>query len=244
MRAKARDDAARRARGRGRGGLHGVHGRPKRRDACADRRRCRRRSPLVPTRSPSWRERVRAQLTSSVAGDAEAAIELAEAASRVARRLAELNLPAKLRIVRRGHVSGKTAACGLAGAADYVLEAAGDRKTAAGDADVREQTAAEEIHEVGHTWIIAAETIGSSMPEAVVRRPVHKVEPGLTRATSSCGTGIRTPTSGSRDRRPTVRRSRNGRQNCSRGTGAPPGGQAARPAGSEPRRDRRHSSTS
>jgi hypothetical protein len=30
------------------------------------------------------------------------------------------------------------------------------------------------------------------------------------RATSSCGTGIRTPTSGSRDRRPTVRRSRNG----------------------------------
>jgi formiminotetrahydrofolate cyclodeaminase len=37
---------------------------------------------------------VRAQLSSSVAGDAEAAIELAEAASRVARRLAALNLPA------------------------------------------------------------------------------------------------------------------------------------------------------
>jgi methenyltetrahydrofolate cyclohydrolase len=36
-------------------------------------------------------ERVRAQLTSSVAGDAEAAIELARAAARVARRLAELN---------------------------------------------------------------------------------------------------------------------------------------------------------
>ncbi len=36
-------------------------------------------------------QRVRAQLTSSVAGDAEAAIELAEAASRVARQLAELN---------------------------------------------------------------------------------------------------------------------------------------------------------
>jgi formiminotetrahydrofolate cyclodeaminase len=37
---------------------------------------------------------VRAQLSSSVAGDAEAAIELAEAASRVARRLAALNFPA------------------------------------------------------------------------------------------------------------------------------------------------------
>ena len=37
---------------------------------------------------------VRAQLASSVAGDAEAAIELAEAASRVARRLAALNVPA------------------------------------------------------------------------------------------------------------------------------------------------------
>ena len=36
-------------------------------------------------------ERVRAQLTSSVAGDAEAAVELAESAARVARRLAELN---------------------------------------------------------------------------------------------------------------------------------------------------------
>jgi len=36
-------------------------------------------------------QRVRAQLTSSVAGDAEAAIELAQAASRVARQLAELN---------------------------------------------------------------------------------------------------------------------------------------------------------
>jgi hypothetical protein len=35
--------------------------------------------------------RVGAQLTSSVAGDAEAAEELASAASRVARRLAELN---------------------------------------------------------------------------------------------------------------------------------------------------------
>ena len=35
--------------------------------------------------------RVRAQLTSSVAGDAEAAEELARAAARVARRLAELN---------------------------------------------------------------------------------------------------------------------------------------------------------
>jgi formiminotetrahydrofolate cyclodeaminase len=36
-------------------------------------------------------QRVRRQLTSSVAGDAEAAIELAQAASRVARQLAELN---------------------------------------------------------------------------------------------------------------------------------------------------------
>lgn len=36
-------------------------------------------------------ERVRVQLTSSVAGDAEAAVELARAAARVARRLAELN---------------------------------------------------------------------------------------------------------------------------------------------------------
>jgi formiminotetrahydrofolate cyclodeaminase len=36
---------------------------------------------------------VRAQLTSSVAGDAEAAIELARAAGRAARRLAELNRP-------------------------------------------------------------------------------------------------------------------------------------------------------
>jgi formiminotetrahydrofolate cyclodeaminase len=36
-------------------------------------------------------DRVRSQLTSSVAGDAEAAIELARAAARVARRLAELN---------------------------------------------------------------------------------------------------------------------------------------------------------
>jgi formiminotetrahydrofolate cyclodeaminase len=36
-------------------------------------------------------ERVREQLTSSVAGDAEAAGELARAAARVARRLAELN---------------------------------------------------------------------------------------------------------------------------------------------------------
>jgi formiminotetrahydrofolate cyclodeaminase len=36
---------------------------------------------------------VRAQLTSSVAGDAEAAIELARAAARAARRLAELNRP-------------------------------------------------------------------------------------------------------------------------------------------------------
>ena len=36
-------------------------------------------------------ERVRAQLHSSVAGDAEAAVELARAAARVARRLAELN---------------------------------------------------------------------------------------------------------------------------------------------------------
>lgn len=36
-------------------------------------------------------EKVRAQLTSSVAGDAEAAVELAQAAARVARRLAELN---------------------------------------------------------------------------------------------------------------------------------------------------------
>ena len=35
--------------------------------------------------------RVRAQLTSSVAGDAEAAVELARSAARVARRLAELN---------------------------------------------------------------------------------------------------------------------------------------------------------
>jgi formiminotetrahydrofolate cyclodeaminase len=39
--------------------------------------------------------RVLPQLSSSVAGDAEAAIELAEAASRVARRLAALNLPAQ-----------------------------------------------------------------------------------------------------------------------------------------------------
>ena len=36
-------------------------------------------------------EAVRAQLKSSVAGDAEAAVELARAAARVARRLAELN---------------------------------------------------------------------------------------------------------------------------------------------------------
>jgi methenyltetrahydrofolate cyclohydrolase len=36
-------------------------------------------------------ERVRAQLRSSVAGDAEAAAELARAAAKVARRLAELN---------------------------------------------------------------------------------------------------------------------------------------------------------
>jgi formiminotetrahydrofolate cyclodeaminase len=36
-------------------------------------------------------EKVRTQLTSSVAGDAEAAVELARAAARVARRLAELN---------------------------------------------------------------------------------------------------------------------------------------------------------
>jgi formiminotetrahydrofolate cyclodeaminase len=36
-------------------------------------------------------EHVRSQLTSSVAGDAEAAVELARAAARVARRLAELN---------------------------------------------------------------------------------------------------------------------------------------------------------
>ncbi len=36
-------------------------------------------------------QRVREQLTSSVAGDAEAAIELAQAASRVARRLADMN---------------------------------------------------------------------------------------------------------------------------------------------------------
>ena len=37
-------------------------------------------------------EGVRAQLSTSVAGDAEAAVELARAASRVARRLAELNV--------------------------------------------------------------------------------------------------------------------------------------------------------
>jgi formiminotetrahydrofolate cyclodeaminase len=36
-------------------------------------------------------ERMRAQLRSSVAGDAEAAVELARAAARVARRLAEIN---------------------------------------------------------------------------------------------------------------------------------------------------------
>lgn len=36
-------------------------------------------------------ERVRSELRSSVAGDAEAAVELARAAARVARRLAELN---------------------------------------------------------------------------------------------------------------------------------------------------------
>ena len=36
-------------------------------------------------------ERVGAELSSSVAGDAEAAVELARAAARVARRLAELN---------------------------------------------------------------------------------------------------------------------------------------------------------
>jgi len=39
----------------------------------------------------SLAESVRAQLTSSVAGDAEAAVELARAAARFARRLAELN---------------------------------------------------------------------------------------------------------------------------------------------------------
>jgi formiminotetrahydrofolate cyclodeaminase len=37
---------------------------------------------------------VRSRLTSSVTGDAEAAIELARAAARIARRLAELNRPA------------------------------------------------------------------------------------------------------------------------------------------------------
>jgi formiminotetrahydrofolate cyclodeaminase len=37
-------------------------------------------------------DHVRTQLTSSVAGDAEAAVELARAAARVARRLAELNV--------------------------------------------------------------------------------------------------------------------------------------------------------
>jgi formiminotetrahydrofolate cyclodeaminase len=36
-------------------------------------------------------QKVRAQLTSSVAGDAEASVELARAAAKVARRLAELN---------------------------------------------------------------------------------------------------------------------------------------------------------
>jgi formiminotetrahydrofolate cyclodeaminase len=36
-------------------------------------------------------EDIRSRLTSSVAGDAEAAVELAQAAARVARRLAELN---------------------------------------------------------------------------------------------------------------------------------------------------------
>jgi formiminotetrahydrofolate cyclodeaminase len=36
-------------------------------------------------------ESVRAQLTSSVAGDAEAAVELARTAAKIARRLAELN---------------------------------------------------------------------------------------------------------------------------------------------------------
>ncbi|MDP9262515.1 MAG: cyclodeaminase/cyclohydrolase family protein [Actinomycetota bacterium] len=39
----------------------------------------------------SLAEHVRSQLTSSVAGDAEAAVELARAAARVARRLAQLN---------------------------------------------------------------------------------------------------------------------------------------------------------
>jgi formiminotetrahydrofolate cyclodeaminase len=39
----------------------------------------------------SLAESVQAQLTSSVAGDAEAAVELARTAARVARRLAELN---------------------------------------------------------------------------------------------------------------------------------------------------------
>jgi formiminotetrahydrofolate cyclodeaminase len=39
-------------------------------------------------------EHVRSQLRSAVVGDAEAAAELARAASRVARRLAELNAPA------------------------------------------------------------------------------------------------------------------------------------------------------
>ena len=39
----------------------------------------------------SLADQVRSQLTSSVAGDAEAAVELAHAAARVARRLAELN---------------------------------------------------------------------------------------------------------------------------------------------------------
>jgi hypothetical protein len=63
---------------------------------------------------------------------------------------------------------------GLAGAAGDVLEAAGDRKTAARDADVREQTAAEEIHEVGHTWIIAAETPVHLCLRRWFSRPVHK----------------------------------------------------------------------
>ena len=53
--------------------------------------RSRGRSPRERMRSQCWRRACGRRLTSSVAGDAEAAVELARAAARIARRLAELN---------------------------------------------------------------------------------------------------------------------------------------------------------
>ena len=90
MRAKALVVAARGARRRGRSRLRGVHGRPERGDPGADHRRAAEIAACA-DEVAELAERVRAQLRSSVVGDAEAAGELARAAARVARRLAELN---------------------------------------------------------------------------------------------------------------------------------------------------------